>query len=269
MLGAEMTRLYGTGSLWLRKTARHPAGQWWIRYSTPARRITEKTKFCECHTERGEAQAAKFLAKRIGQAEAGTLPSPRANKTLVSDLLDTMFSEYKAELLRKIPENLPAPTREWRTKQADRILKEQRARWDKHLAPVFGDSKASLVTADDSNEYQTARIEAGARDATIDRELQLLRRAFRLGFEARPKLVRDVPKFPKKLAESPRQGFIEDEVFQKLHAATSEPGPRALILTAYRLGFARVNSKICYACSWQTAGYVCSLALRRMVKHAP
>src|ERR1700722_18856082 len=110
-------RLYGTGSLWLKKTARHPGGMWWIRYSTAARRMTEKTAYCECHTERAEAQAAKFLAKRIGQAEAGTLPSPRANRTLVSDFLDALFIAYRAELLSKIPENLPAPTREWRKKQ--------------------------------------------------------------------------------------------------------------------------------------------------------
>jgi integrase len=73
--------------------------------------------------------------------------------------------------------------------------------------------------------------------ATVNRELQLLRRAFRIGAAARPKLVLDVPKFPDKLAESPRTGFIEDEVFQKLHAAVDEQGLRGIILTAFRLGF--------------------------------
>jgi integrase len=230
-------RLYGTGSLYLRRTKRHHDGQWWIRYCTAARRVTEKSKFCECHDKQAESKAAKFLAKRIGQAEAGILPSPRANRTLVSDLLDILFNAHKAELLRKIPENLPAPTRDWRKAQAERILKEQRARWENHLAPVFGDCKALLVTAEDLLKYQADRIEAEARHATINREMQLLRRAFRLGFEARPKLVTDVPKFPKKLAESPRTGFIEDDVFEKLHAAVDEPGLAGLILTAYRLGF--------------------------------
>lgn len=232
-----MTRLYGTGSLWLKKTTRHPDGQWWIRYCTAARRVTEKSDFCECHDKQAESKAEKFLLKRIGQAEAGTLPSPRAQRTLTSDLADMLFKVYRAELLQKIPENLPEQTRAWRKTQAERILKEQRARWDKHLAPVFGDSKAALVTAEDLSEYQAARITVGARYATINREMQLLRRAFRLGFEARPKLVSDVPKFPRKLPESPRQGFIEDEVFHKLHAAITEPGLAALILTAYRLGF--------------------------------
>ena len=232
-----MTRPYGLGTLSLRKTKRHPKGQWWIRYVAGARRITEKSGYCECHHAGAKAKAEKKLLKQIALAEAGTLPSPRARRTLVSDLAEDLFKAQRAELLRKIPENLPDATRQWRVQQAERILKEQRARWDKHLAPVFADRKAMLVTAQDLQQYQAARIEAKARYATINRELQLLRRAFRLGFEARPKLVPDIPKFPARLAESPRKGFIEDDTFKKLHAATQEPGVRALVLTAYRLGF--------------------------------
>jgi hypothetical protein len=155
----------------------------------------------------------------------------------VSDLADALFAHQKAESLRKIPENLPAPTREWRAQRVEKILSATRGRWNKHVAPVFGDRKASLVTAQDLMKYQTARLEAGARYATINRELQLLRRAYRLGFESRPRLVSDIPVFPKKLAESPRTGFIEDNAFAKLLAAFTEPGLRALVLVAFRLGF--------------------------------
>lgn len=232
-----MTRPYGLGTLSLRKTKRHPKGQWWVRYVAGARRITEKSGYCECHDSGAKAKAEKKLLKQIGLAEAGTLPSPRAKRTLVSDLIDFLFTSQRAKLISKIPENLPEPTRKWRVQQAERGLKEQRARWDKHLAPVFGDRKGLLITAEDLQQYQAKRVEARARYATINRELQLLRRAFRVGFEARPRLVSEVPKFPARLAESPRKGFIEDATFQKLHGAIKEPGLRALVLTAYRLGF--------------------------------
>ena len=210
-----------------------------MRYVAGARRITEKSGYCECHHSGAKAKAEKKLLKQIGLAEAGTLPSPRAKRTLVSDLAESLFSAQRAELLRKIPENLPEPTRLWRNQQAERILKEQRGRWDKHLAPVFGDRKAMLVTAEDLQQYQAARLTAKPkpRHATINRELQLLRRAFRLGFEARPKLVPDIPKFPARLAESPRKGFVEDATFKKVHDAIEEPGLRALVMTAFRLGF--------------------------------
>lgn len=238
-------RIYGTGSLWLRHPKRHPKGEYWLRYRDAAgRQRTENTHYCLCCEKRtgcgkrAEANAERLLTKRLGEVQTGTLPSPKANRTLVSDLAEIVFESQRAELLRKIPENLPGPTREWRTKQAERILKEQKARWDKHLAPVFGNVKAALVTAHDLQKYQADRVASGkGRHATINRELQLLRRAFRLGFESRPKLVPDIPKFPARLAESPRKGFIEDGAFEKLLPAIVEPGLRALVLTAYRLGF--------------------------------
>jgi integrase len=232
------TRTYGTGSLWLRKTKRHPEGEYWLRYRDAAgRQRTDNSKFCLCHDGRALTSAERLLSKRLGEVQTGNLPSPKVNRTLVSDLAEALFAHQKAESLRKIPENLPAPTREWRAQRVERILKGTRGRWKKHVAPVFGDSKASLVTATDLTGYQTKRLEAGARHATINRELQLLRRAFRLGFESRPRLVQDIPAFPKKLAESPRTGFIEDTDFAKVLGAIAEPGLKALVLVAFRLGF--------------------------------
>jgi len=233
-----MTRTYGTGSLWLRKSKGHPKGVFWIRFHDAAGRSrAENSHFCKCHSKRSDASAERLLSKRLGEVQTGTLPSPKANRTLVSDLAERLFKEQRTTLLTKIPENLPAPTRQWRTTQAERILREQRARWDKHLAPVFANRKAALVAAEDLREYQAARVEAKARYATINRELQLLRRAFRVGFESKPKLVVDIPLFPKRLAESKRTGFIEDVTFAKLLAAITDTGLRGLILTAYRLGF--------------------------------
>jgi integrase len=87
------------------------------------------------------------------------------------------------------------------------------------------------------NEYVIARHDSGAKNATINREMAFLRRAFKMGYEARPRLVADVPAFPAKLPESARSGFIEDTAFKKLLAALEEPGLLAMVLTAYRLGF--------------------------------
>lgn len=68
--------------------------------------------------------------------------------------------------MQRMPENLPAPTREWRRAQAEDVLRNQRARWDKHLAPVFGDRKAALVTKEDIAQYMADRLETKARRAT-------------------------------------------------------------------------------------------------------
>lgn len=178
-----------------------------------------------------------MLAQRIGQTEAGTLPSSRSKRTLVEDLGAALFKLKRTEILRKIPENLPEPTRLWREQRAGKVIEGMEQRWNKHVAPVFGHRRAALVTKDDLEAYLAARLKAGARFSTVNRELQLLRRAYRLGYEQRPRLVPDVPPFPTRLPETPRAGFIEEAGFEKLHAAIKEPGLRALCLTAYRLGF--------------------------------
>src|SRR5208282_1770036 len=97
-------RLYGTGSLWLRKSKKHPKGAWWLRYFAGARRVTQDSGFCECcagragRSGRAQAEAEKMLAKRIGQSEAGVLPSPRAQRTLMEDLAQTTLKDHRLAL---------------------------------------------------------------------------------------------------------------------------------------------------------------------------
>jgi integrase len=233
-----MARLYGTGSLWLRKSKRHPRGEWWIRfYDSAGRQRAENAHTCLCHQERSESKAHKLLAKRIGETEAGTLPGPQAKRTLVEDLAESLFKFQRSAMVRKIPESLPEPTRQWRERRAEMVLEVSKARWKKHLLPVFGHRKAALVTKADLDEYVTMRDKAGARNATINRELSLLHRMYRLGYESRPRLVSDTPKFPDRLVESARTGFIEDVALKKLLAAIKEPGLRGMTMVAYRLGF--------------------------------
>jgi len=231
-------RTYGTGNLWLRKSKKHLDGEFWIRYRDAAGRMrAENSGFCLCHDKRAEASAERLLDKRLGEVQTGTLPSPKAAKALVEDLAKALLAARRVALLRKIPEGLPAPTRAWRERAAAKLIADAERRWNVNLKAKFGDRKASLITTADLNEYIIERNKAGAKNATINREMAFLRRAFKMAYDARPRLVPDVPAFPPKLPESPRLGFIEDKAFQKMHAAIEEPGLAAMILTAYRLGF--------------------------------
>lgn len=220
-----MARLYGTGSLWLRKSKKHPKGEYWLRFRDVAgRQRTENSSFCICHDGRAESKAEKVLSRRLGEAQAGTFPSPRAAKALVEDLAQALLKARRVAFLQKIPENLPAPTRAWRERAAAKLIADAERRWSVNLKAAFGDRKAALVTTEDLNDYVVARHKAGARNATINREMAFLRRAFRLGHDARPRLVTEVPAFPPRLPESPRIGFIEDAAFNKLQGAIAEPG---------------------------------------------
>jgi len=58
-------------------------------------------------------------------------------------------------------------------------------------------------------QYTSERRAAGITNGTVNRELAVLKAAFRYG--ARSEIITRVPMFPKRLKESkPRQGFIEE-----------------------------------------------------------
>ncbi len=228
----KQRRLYGTGSLEKRKSQRFPNGIYWIRfYDAQGRHRAENTRTAS------ETKALRILAKRIGEREAGTLPTVRANRTLVEDVASKFFKDRRIKLLAKVPENLPPDTARWRKANAESLAEHAETRWNKHVAPAFGHRKAALITTDDLNEYIMARQKEDAANATINRELALLRRVLRFGMDQRPRLVTDVPKFPPRLPESPRSGFVEGKQFDKLLDEIKEPELRAMVLTAYKLGF--------------------------------
>ena len=79
------------------------------------------------------------------------------------------------------------------------------ARWELHLAPVFGDLRAANVTTDDLTKYIDQRQKENAVNATINRELAVLKRAFSLGMKARK--VHSAPNFPHLEERNIRKGF--------------------------------------------------------------
>jgi hypothetical protein len=91
--------------------------------------------------------------------------------------------------------------------------------WTRHLAPTFGGAfRAELLTGAAVAKYAAARREAGAAIATTNRELALLRRALRLGYESEPQLVRKVPKIRLLPGEdaNARQEFASAEQLERL-----------------------------------------------------
>lgn len=91
-----------------------------------------------------------------------------------------------------------------------------------HLRPHFGAIRASRVTTPAARDYIDKRQKEGAANATINREISLLRRAFYLGFESTPPIVARVPKFPRLEENNVRKGFFEDEQYRALLAELPE-----------------------------------------------
>jgi integrase len=93
-----------------------------------------------------------------------------------------------------------------------------KARWSKHLEPVFGHIKARSVTEDKLQAYMTARRAEAAAPATINRELALLRRAFKIHHTI------PCPKFELIKENNVRQGFLSDEQYAKLSTECAKEG---------------------------------------------
>jgi integrase len=122
-------------------------------------------------------------------------------------------------------------------KKSDRRLKFLKGRWENHLEPFFGAIRASRVSTDDINRYIEHR-QGAANNATINRELALLKRAFNLATECTPKKLKTVPIFPKRLKENPpRQGFVSEAEYQRLMDSSEEHWLRTFLALAFTFGF--------------------------------
>jgi len=95
-------------------------------------------------------------------------------------------------------------------------LDDAQARWKLHLKPMFGPVRAPEVGTTMLGRYVDSRQREGAKNATINRELALLKRMFRLGMQATPAKVLRLPAFPKLTENNVRKGFLEDSQYAKL-----------------------------------------------------
>jgi hypothetical protein len=96
-----------------------------------------------------------------------------------------------------------------------------------HLRPFFGAMQASAVGTREIQSYiamrrkpctrklenRGTRTYRAAANATINRELAILRSAFHMGRKCDPPKVRTVPHIPKLKESAPRKGFFERDAF--------------------------------------------------------
>jgi integrase len=194
-------RTKGTGSLYLR------GNTWWMTYYVHGCPVQESTH----STDRPEA--ARKLAEKIGEVASGRDLTPE--KATISDLCELVIVDYRIRRLRD------EKTVEWRYKA--------------HIKPALGSLPAAKLTSAAIRRYIEGRRLESASDATINRELSIIRRGFSLGREEDPPLVRRSPKIPKIAEDNARQGFLEPEPYERL--LTELPQRlKALFVCAYHIG---------------------------------
>jgi integrase len=195
----------GMGSIYRR------GNTWWVQYFVRGRRVRESSRSAR------ESDARKLLKRRLGEAATGKPMGPDIEKTTFSDLAGMLLTDYRVNNLRSID------------RVEDAIC---------HLRAFFGDDRALSITSDRVSDYIAHRQSEAAANATINRELAALKRAFRLALRARKvALIPEIAMLDE--TANVREGFIEQAEFLRLREALPAylKDPIAFLwLTGWRVG---------------------------------
>jgi integrase len=163
------------------------------------------------HGNKKDAEA--YLAEELRRRDlAGT--DTASQRTLVGELFDDVLTDY-------------------RVNGKDHGWAETKVRL--HLRPAFGASQARRVTTTAVQQYISDRQQGHAANATINRELAILKRAFNLGRKHTPPKVVRVPHIPMLEENNVRKGFFEHDEFLRLRDALP-PEIRPVVTFAYYTG---------------------------------
>jgi integrase len=201
-MAKQRRRPYGTGSLIQRGRV------WWLRYYAHGQHIQENSKTEDRQT------AENLLKQRIGEAASGKLDT-LVSRATVADICNLVLADHRLRNLRD------AKTLEWR--------------YVAHVKPGLGRIQANRMTSAQIRAYIEDRRVAGASEATINRELSIVRRAYTLAMREEPKIVREAPYIPKLEENDPRQGFIEQHQYKLLLAELPDT-LKALFVCGYHVG---------------------------------
>jgi integrase len=203
-------RLKGFGYLYKRGTI------WWIRYSVRGRDFRESS-----HSEH-EGVAQKLLKARWQELGRGRFIGPSQERVTMGDLFTSLETEYEINARRSLG-----------------TLKGRLA----HLRPALGSCRAIDVNEEKIERYKQTRLAEkttrGSRPiqpATINRELSMLRKAFRLGI--RQNRIAAAPTIDLLAENNVRQGFVEPADFDRIVAALPEH-LRDFMRFAYTTGWRR------------------------------
>ena len=181
---------------------------WWIQYFVNGLPVRESSGFTE------KKDAENLLKQRIGEIAAGRrVVGPE--KATIDDLFDLVVADVKLRKLRDVAHI------EWR--------------YAANIKPLLGSLLTSRFTTAQARHYIEKRQQAGASNATINRELAIVRRGFKLGAQEDPPLVYRQSAIPRLEEDNARQGFIERPQYEAL-LGELPGGLQAFFVCAYHTG---------------------------------
>lgn len=193
--------------------------RWWIAFYVAGREQREaaSTKDADglARPATSERDALKALHARRRQVLGGHFHGLEQERVTVGDLLDDMVLHLRNRGRRSV----------------DQLVS--------HIKPVrafFAHRRAADVTTPLVERYIEERLAAGRARATVNRELEGLRRAFNLAYRHTPPRVTRVPYIPLLDVDNARQGFVSVEAFRAILAALPDEDLRDFISWSFWTG---------------------------------
>jgi integrase len=192
----------GSGTLYRQRASRF----WWMQYFHRGCRFRQSTG-CDRFKD-----AQDVLRKTLVDIEQ------QDNST---DTVAGLFSAIKHEYATNGRKSLP----------------HLKSLWKNHLAAYFSVIVAAELTPDQIVEYVRRRRDAGAANASINRELAALKRMYKIALKARK--VKTVPYIAMLEERNVRKGFVRDDQYEALARETEKAGLwlRAMFELAYTYGW--------------------------------
>jgi hypothetical protein len=169
----------GAGTIFKPRKSRY----WWVSYSVGGKRHYESSE------SEKKSDAQELLTSRLGDAGKGIAVSPKIGKITLREGLHAVITDQ--------------------TTRGRRSIDATSRRIDLHLLPYFGpDRRMSTITGTDVDAYRGFRMtEENASLASTNRELAVLRRAFRLARKGGALMI--IPSIETPAENNARTGFLE------------------------------------------------------------
>jgi len=182
---------------------------WWVKYYRNGKPYRESSKSTK------KMVAKKILDRREGRIAQGRLPGVHFEKITFDQLSKDFLRDYRINQKKSI-------------KRAERSVEK--------LKEFFENYRAVDITTVSINEFVELRLNEGAANATINRELAALKRLLNIGKNQTPPLVERVPYIPMLKENNARKGFFEHGEYQALHKALPEH-LKNFVTFAYKTGW--------------------------------
>jgi integrase len=183
---------------------------YWVSYYRDGKQFRESTE------KTSLVEARRFLAGKEGDIAKGIPVTPKMGKMKFSELAADVVNDYRVN--------------------AKRSIEDLETRFEDHILPFFGEARASAITTVEIRKYVDRRQEEGAENATINRELAAIKRAFSLASQAGRIAMK--PYIPMLKENNVRTGFFEREQFDSIckHFSNDvEPMLRFAYITGWRI----------------------------------